>query len=74
MTDAVRVYVRYAFTELNLLKLTAHVFAENLASARVLEKNSFKLEGKLRQHFLKDSRLLDALSYGLLKEDWLNTH
>jgi RimJ/RimL family protein N-acetyltransferase len=74
MTDAVRVYVRYAFTELNLLKLTAHVFAGNLASARVLEKNSFKLEGKLRQHFLKDGRLLDALSYGLLKEDWLNAH
>jgi RimJ/RimL family protein N-acetyltransferase len=50
------------------------VFAENLASARVLEKNSFKLEGKLRQHFLKDGRLLDALSYGLLKEDWVNAH
>ena len=70
MTDAVRAYVSYAFTELNLLKLTAHVFAENVASARVLEKNSFKLEGKLRQHFLKDGRLLDALSYGLLKDDW----
>ena len=74
MTDAVRAYVKYAFTELNLLKLTAHVFVENLASARVLEKNSFKLEGRLRQHFLKDGRLLDALAYGLLKDDWVNAH
>ena len=69
MTDAVKAYVRYAFTELHLAKLTAHTFEFNLASARVLEKNGFKLEGRLRKHLLKDGKLIDARIYGLLKED-----
>src|SRR5712691_6197261 len=30
MTDAVRAYVRYAFSELQLLRLTAHVFEFNV--------------------------------------------
>ena len=69
MTDVVRAYVDYAFRELKLKRLTAHTFAFNLASARVLEKNGFKLEGRLRKHLLKDGKLIDARFYGLLKED-----
>ena len=69
MTDVVRVYVDYAFIQLDLAKLTAHTFEFNLASARVLEKNGFKLEGRLRKHLLKDGQLIDARFYGLLKED-----
>jgi [ribosomal protein S5]-alanine N-acetyltransferase len=71
MTDAVKAYVGYAFGELKLLRLTAHVFAFNAASARLLEKNGFRLEGHLRKHFRKDGALQDALYYGLLKEDLL---
>lgn len=69
MTDAVKAYVNYAFEELGLLKLVAHVFELNIASAQVLEKSGFKLEGRLRKHFRKDGKLLDARIYGLLKED-----
>lgn len=69
MTDAVRAFVRYAFAELGVLRLTAHVLAFNIASARVLEKNGFTLEGCLRQHFLKDGQLIDARFYGLLKDE-----
>ncbi|MGH9968651.1 MAG: GNAT family N-acetyltransferase [Pyrinomonadaceae bacterium] len=69
MTAAVRDYVRYAFDELRLLRLTAHVLEFNAGSARVLEKNGFKLEGRLRKHIRKDGELLDARFYGLLKED-----
>lgn len=69
MTDAVGAYVRYAFGELNLLRLTAHVFAFNVGSARVLEKNGFRLEGRLRKHFRKGETLYDAYCFGLLRED-----
>jgi len=72
MTDAVRAYVGYAFGELQLLRLTAHVLESNVGSARVLEKNGFKLEGRLRKHFRKDDELLDARFYGLLKEEVLS--
>lgn len=69
MTDAVRAYVQYAFNELDLLRLTAHVLTFNLGSARVLEKNGFKLEGRLRKHFRKEASLYDAYCFGLLRED-----
>ena len=69
MTDVVRAYVEYAFRELQVVRLTAHVFEMNAGSARVLEKNGFKLEGRFRKHLRKDSELLDARFYGLLKED-----
>lgn len=69
MTAAVRTFVCYAFAELEVVRLTAHVFTSNVASARVLEKNGFTLEGCLRKHFLKDGRLIDARFYGLLKEE-----
>ncbi|HZS45392.1 MAG TPA: GNAT family protein [Blastocatellia bacterium] len=68
-TDAVRVFIRYAFSELKLSKLTADVFAFNTASARVLEKNGFQKEGYLRQHYFKDGKFIDAIAYGLLKQD-----
>lgn len=69
MTDAVREFVRYAFDRLQLHRLTAHVFESNVGSARVLEKNGFVLEGRLRKHLRKDDQLLDVRFYGLLKED-----
>lgn len=69
MTDAVRAFVSYVFEQFELSRLTAHVFEMNVASARVLEKNRFKLEGKLRKHFLKDGKLLDSYVYGLLKNE-----
>lgn len=69
MTDVVDSYITYAFAELQLLKLVAHVFDFNTASARVLEKNGFKLEGHLKKHYMKNGKLVDARIYGLLKED-----
>jgi ribosomal-protein-alanine N-acetyltransferase len=69
MTDAVKAYIDYAFRELQVVRLTAHVFEMNAGSARVLEKNGFKLEGRFRQHLMKEGKLLDARFYGLLKED-----
>lgn len=70
MTDAVRAYISYAFSELQLMKLVAHVFELNAASAGVLEHNGFQLEGRLLEHYLKNGELLDARVYGLLKRDW----
>jgi ribosomal-protein-alanine N-acetyltransferase len=68
MTQVVRTACRVAFDELGLSKLTAHVFADNDASARVLQKCGFQQEGLLRQHFKKDGQLLDGRLFGLLKE------
>jgi len=71
MTKIVGAFIRYAFKELELDRLTAHVFEFNHASARVLEKNRFTLEGRLRKHFMKDGRAIDGRLYGLLKDEIL---
>jgi len=67
MPAAVRAVCRHAFETLGLVKITGHVFSFNDASARVLEKCGFQLEGYLRKHFVKDGQFLDAKAYGLVR-------
>jgi RimJ/RimL family protein N-acetyltransferase len=67
MTAVIRRACQHAFAEFGLVKITAHVFSHNTASARVLEKCGFQEEGFLRKHFLKDGQFLDARLFALLK-------
>jgi RimJ/RimL family protein N-acetyltransferase len=60
MTEVVERLCEMAWTEWKLVRITAHVFPFNEASARVLEKNGFQLEGVLRKHHQKDGQFLDA--------------
>jgi RimJ/RimL family protein N-acetyltransferase len=68
MTAVVRKACDFAFAEFGLIKIIAHVFDFNVASARVLEKSGFELEGYLKKHFNKHGRYIDAKLYGLLNE------
>jgi RimJ/RimL family protein N-acetyltransferase len=58
---------QHAFDEFGPVKITAHVFAHNRASARVLEKCGFQEEGFLRKHFVKDGEFLDARLFAMLR-------
>lgn len=69
MTAAVSALCRYGFDELELEKLTAHVFDFNPASSRVLEKCGFQQEGFLPRHYRKDGQSIDARLYGLLQPE-----
>jgi RimJ/RimL family protein N-acetyltransferase len=69
MTAVVLKACEFAFAEFGLVKIVAHVFSDNEASAKVLEKCGFKQEeGYLRKHYLKDGKYLDARLFALLKE------
>ena len=48
-------------------RLHATVFAWNLASARVLEKAGYTLEGRLRSAITKDGRTADGLLYAIVR-------
>lgn len=63
MSAAVRLISEYGFRELGLRRITAHVFHFNAASARVLEKAGYHLEGRLKQHYYKDGKIFDGLLY-----------
>ncbi len=68
-TAGVRALVRYAFDELQLVRLHAGVFVWNPASARVLEKAGFEREGRYRRWAFKDGEYVDAWAYALVREE-----
>lgn len=55
------------FSVLGLDKIIAGVYANNAASARVLEKNNFELEGIRKSQFIFENDRIDALLYGRRK-------
>ncbi|HEV3109262.1 MAG TPA: GNAT family N-acetyltransferase [Candidatus Binataceae bacterium] len=67
-TLAVKAVTEYAFATFQLNRLQAMVFEWNPASARVLEKAEYTLEGRLRNYIFKDNRIGDALMYARLRE------
>ena len=69
MTEAAIAATAFAFRELSLERITAHVFSFNTGSARVLEKAGFRLEGELRRHYFKNGQFHDGKLYGRLKDD-----
>ena len=66
MTATVAALRDYALIKWKLVRITAHVFSLNAASARVLEKNGFVCEGVHRKQYLKDGRFLDARCYAFV--------
>ena len=59
-TEAVRQICGIAFQELALERIIGEVFPENLASARVLEKNGFQLERTKIGGVVKDGKAMDV--------------
>src|SRR5215510_13312315 len=60
-TEALVAVTEYAFASHDLCRLYAHVFEWNLASARVLEKAGYALEGRLIKSVTKDGKTIDQL-------------
>jgi RimJ/RimL family protein N-acetyltransferase len=68
MTQAVRALSEYAFRELGFHRIFAKPYTANAASARVLEKAGFALEGIMRASVFKDGRILDQYLYAKVDE------
>jgi RimJ/RimL family protein N-acetyltransferase len=72
-SDAMHLALRYAFTELNMRRITLGVFEYNPRAIRSYEKNGFVHEGKLRGMIHRQGRRWDILLMGVLREEWLQT-
>jgi len=70
-TDAMRLILRYGFTEMNLRRISLALHAYNARAQRSYEKAGFRLEGQMRQDQLKEGRRSDTVFMGLLHEEWL---
>lgn len=69
-TDAMRLALRYAFTELNLRRVSLGVFEYNRRAIRSYMKAGFTHEGRLRQALQREGRRWDLYLMGLLKSEW----
>jgi [ribosomal protein S5]-alanine N-acetyltransferase len=69
-TAALRLLTAHAFAaDPELRRLWAVPFARNIASARVLQKCGYRLEGTLRQSAIKDGVVLDQWMYAITRDD-----
>jgi RimJ/RimL family protein N-acetyltransferase len=65
-TDAVRTLCRFGFGEMNLRRITLHVYANNPRGIRAYQKVGFVEEGRLRQDHFVDGGYVDTVVMGLL--------
>ena len=69
-TEAARAIVEFGFTELGLHRIWSWCIADNVASARVLEKLGMRLEGRLRENEYFKGRWWDTLMFAILDYEW----
>ncbi|MBT2556502.1 GNAT family N-acetyltransferase [Hymenobacter sp. ISL-91] len=62
-TAVVRSTSAYVLANFEVCRLYAVVFANNPASARVLEKAGYEFEGRLRRNVIKNDEVLDSLLF-----------
>ena len=72
-TDAMRVMLRYAFSELNLYRVNLDVFGYNPRAIRSYEKAGFKIEGREPKSVLRDGQSYDMILMGILRDEWENS-
>ena len=68
-TDALKTVVDYAFRQMRLHCVYAHVLDYNDASQKLFEKCGFRKEGRLRARAYKDGAYVDAISYSVVNHD-----
>ena len=71
-TEAAQSLLGWAFETLDLNRVQAEADTRNSASARVLEKLGFVLEGTLREDCIVNGDVSDSWIYGLLRRDWVS--
>lgn len=70
MHEALQRLVRYAFEELDLLRLEADIDPRNGASERTLLRLGFVREGYLRERWIVADVVSDTAVFGLLRREW----
>ncbi len=64
-TEAIKLVVSYAFNTLNLHKLTAGAYANNIGSIKAFQKAGFLVEGRRKKHFSSDGNYIDGILLGI---------
>lgn len=70
-TEMMKLMLHFAFTEINLRRVTLTVFEYNPRAIHTYEKVGFRHEGRLRKLLNRAGRRWDMLYMGILREEWL---
>lgn len=68
MTEAAKAIIEFGFTKMDLVRIQAKCFAENVGSARVMEKAGMTFEGILRKRMFMKGKFWDLKMYSIIKE------
>ncbi len=73
-TEAMKLLLEFAFTEVNLRRVTLTVFEYNPRAIRSYEKSGFQHEGRMRQVLSREGKRWDVLYMGILREEWIEKY
>lgn len=68
--EAIRLVLRFYFTELGYQKVSAHVYGFNQPSQALHQRLGFVQEGRLRRMVYTDQRHWDVLVFGMTREEF----
>jgi RimJ/RimL family protein N-acetyltransferase len=68
MSEVVPAFTAYGFAAFDVCRVYAGVFEWNRASAHILEKAGYVLEGRLRKSVTKDGQTMDQFLYARVRE------
>ena len=68
--EALRAMISFGFSRMDLNRIEARCIAENVASARIIEKAGMAYEGTLRQREFLKGEYRDMKLYAILKEEY----
>ncbi len=70
-TDAKHLLLEYCFDVIHLHVLQSIVFETNTRSAAAVQKQGYRLAGRLKYDDLKNGAFRDAVVFDLKREDWI---
>jgi RimJ/RimL family protein N-acetyltransferase len=70
-TDMMNLCLQYAFTELNMHRVSLGLHEYNPRALRSYEKAGFRLEGRTRKDLVREGKRYDTLWMGILRDEWM---
>jgi ribosomal-protein-alanine N-acetyltransferase len=67
-TEVIKLVIDYSFHKLNLHKLTAGAYSNNIASIKAFKKVGFSVEGVRKKHYLCDGIYVDGVLLGIVQK------
>lgn len=69
-TEATKKIIKFGFEKMDLVRIQARCFSENIGSARVMEKAGMSFEGVMRNGVFLKGKHRDLKIYSILKEEF----